>query len=389
MAHTLSSRPARGLAAAALLMLLAACQPAEEEPVAPGSGDLAALLETASFSGIEGFPDSVTLAEGKWEGKPYVEGGNTFPGIYLARPSTTIGDLDGDGQAEVVTVLVSDTGGSGSFYHLVALRQSDDGGLEHFATYFLGDRLKIPSLTIEDGGIESVMLVPDEDDALCCPTQRVDLRYELDGDAITLESEHRSGPLERIYGYLVWGHENRSFKSCSGDREGWAIDSIQRHSLSDLYAGLATEPYEPIFVDIEGRWLGFQSGGFGEQFDDSIEITDVYRVEREGWGCDLDVDNVIFRATGNEPMWRLDVTSDRAELSALQQSETIVWEGDGQLSNQQFEFENDEYRIGITYLKIPCRDSMSGSFRSHQAEYRIGGRIVKGCAVPGGLDERR
>ncbi len=387
MADTQSSRLLQGMLAAFSLSLLSACQP-PADPV-PEEERLVALVETATFYGFEDFPDPVTLVAGKWEGEPFVEGGNVFPGIYLARPVTTTGDLDGDGKPEVVTVLVSDTGGSGSFYHLVLLRQGKGGSLEHFATYSLGDRIRIPSLAITDGGIDMVMLKPAAGEPVCCPTQRVDRRFEIQGDSIELASELMADPLMRTSGYLIWGHENHSFKSCSGDREGWAIDSIRQQSLADLYAEFASEPYEPVFVDIEARWLGQQSGGFGEQFDDSIEITDVYRAEREGWGCDLDVDDVIFLGIGHEPSWRLEVRPDGARLTAPDAAAPMVWQGDGQLSNQQFEFETEGVTISISYLKIPCRDSMSGSFFSHQAEFRIGQSGSKGCAVPGGLDERR
>ena len=385
MAQPESSRSVPGWLSAVILLVLAGCQPAEEPAPAAEPGDnpgrLAGMLETASFTGLEGLPDVVTLTDGQWEGEPYVEGGNTNPAVYLNRTATSVGDLDGDGDDEVVTVLVAKTGGSGSFYYLVALRETG-GGLEHFATYFLGDRPSIELLEIADSGVDTVMLVAGEGDALCCPTRRVERRFELDGEAIVLASEHFAEALERIFGYLVWGHEIHSFTNCSGDREGWVIDSVDEHSLKDLYAEFATGPYEPVFVDVEARWLGQQSGGFGEQFDDTIEITGVYRVEREGWGCRLDVDDAIFVASGNEPSWRLELRPDGATLSSINLPAPLAWEGDGALGEQQWEFDGKQ-RLAVAFREGPCRDTMSGSLFSHAAEVRLDEEVLKGCAVPG------
>lgn len=370
---------------------VAACQgeapaPAEASAPAGSTESVESLLENATLHGLEGFPDRVGLVDGKWEGEPFVEGGSVSPGVYLSREQTTQGDLDGDGVDEVVSIVITDTGGSGSFYYLVLLRQAN-GALEHYATEFIGDRVKISSVEVADGGIELSLLEQGDGDAMCCPTLRVDRHYDVKGSLVRLASEHEAGPAERIRGYLVWGHEMRSFKTCKEDREGWVVDSIDAHSLPDLYEALAIEPYDPIFIDIEGRWLGRQSPGFGEQFGDTIEIEDVYRVEREGWGCRLNVEDVVFRGSGNEPSWQLEVREDGAVLSSI--DGTLSWEGNGRLSGKDWVFVNDEQRIEIAYSRRACRDSMSGSWYSHQVEYRIGSNQYAGCAVPGARDTRR
>ncbi|MEE4161444.1 MAG: hypothetical protein V2I25_02990, partial [Woeseiaceae bacterium] len=247
----------------------------------------------------------------------------------------------------------------------------------------LGDRIRIRSLDIRDGGIDMISIEAGEDDPLCCPTRRVARRLLLRDDSIVVERETRSGPIERLFGFMTWGHENRSFKTCSGDREGWVVDTMKDVSIADLYEEFATGPYAPVFMDIEGRWFEASNEGFQAEFDDAVEITAVHRVEREGFGCSLDVEGLLFRAFGNEPGWRLDVRPDGATLTSMNLEERVEFSGDGRLSNQQFEFENDEYRMSVTYLEIPCRDSMSGSYFSHRVEMRVGDQRYLGCAVPG------
>ncbi len=373
----LSTRPL--LAATLVSLVLTGCG----EP-GPPALDTAPSTDVAntSYSGLAGIPASVTLADGKWEGEPFLEGGNSRPAAYLSQHLTTSGDLNGDGRPETIAVVVTTSGGSGSFFNLVVFT-GFDAGLEQAATRLLGDRLRIRSLDVTDGMLRMVSIEHGENEPLCCPTQRIDREFSLTGSEIEIVSERLSGSLERHWGYLVWGHESRSFKTCSADREGWVIDEIARESLAELHSEFATEPYAPVFFDVEGRWVDTPEAAFAEDFAEALEITDIYRVEREGFGCDLDVDGLILRGFGNEPGWRLDVRENGATLSSLTLENSVEFEGEGQLSNQQFEFQNADFRMGVAFLKIPCRDDMSGSYFSHQVQVRFGDRVFTGCGIPG------
>lgn len=374
-----SSRP---LVAAVLASLaLTGCN--EPEPQAVDAMTTAPVdVANATYSGLAGIPESVSLSQGKWEGEPVVEGGNSFPAAYLSKQLTTYGDMNGDGSLETAAIIVTTSGGTGSFFNLVVFSEIDSG-LEQVANRFLGDRLRIRSLEIVDGSLRMVSIEHGTDDAMCCPTQRIDREFTLAGSGLELASETLSGPLERAWGYLTWGHESRSFKTCSGDREGWVIDEVSRQSIADLYEEFATEPYAPVFFDVEGRWVDTPDAALAEDFAAAFEITDIFRVEREGFGCELDVDGLVLRGFGNEPGWRLDVREDGATLSSLTLENKVEFQGDGRLSNQQFEFENAEFRMSVTFLKIPCRDSMSGNFFSHQVQVRFGDRVFTGCGIPG------
>jgi hypothetical protein len=62
--------------------------------------DLSTSLANASYQGIEDSP--VQLENGRWEGKPYVEGGASRPSVGLVEDFSLQGDLDGDGNPETV-----------------------------------------------------------------------------------------------------------------------------------------------------------------------------------------------------------------------------------------------------------------------------------------------
>lgn len=378
MNRYLSTRPL--LAGIFASLLLAGCGKPEQRAVDTIKAPFD--VANASYTGLSGVPQSVTLRDGKWAGEAAVEGGNSIPAAYLSSHLTTSGDIDGDGSPETVAVVVTTTGGSGSFFNLVVFAAAD-AGHEQVAIRFLGDRPRIRTLEIDEGILRMVSIEHDEDDAMCCPTQRIDREFILAGKQLEVAAERLSGPLERTWGYLVWSHEARTFKTCDNEREGWVIDFMKRQSLAELYEEFATEPYAPVFVDLEGRWIDAPAAGFATDFDKAFEVTDVFRVEREGFGCELDIDGLVLRGFGNEPGWRLDVRKDGATLSSLTLESAVEFEGDGRLSNQQFEFENAEFRMGVAFLKIPCRDSMSGSYFSHQVQVRFGDRVFTGCGIPG------
>ena len=378
MIRKLSTRRLLALSLASLV--LTACSKPESPSVDAGSVSMD--VANATYTGLASVPESVTLNDGKWQGEAAVDGGNSFPAAYLSEHLTTRGDMNGDGRPETVAIVVTTSGGSGSFFNLVVFSQRDHG-LEQVAARFLGDRLRIRSLEIVDGSLRMVSIEHGKDEAMCCPTQRVDREFTLAANEIELASERLSGPLERTWGYLVWGHESRSFKTCAGDREGWVVDAVDRESIAGLYEEFSTEPYAPVFFDVEGRWIDTPDAALAEDFDEALEVTDIVRVEREGFGCELDVDGLILRGSGNEPGWRLDVREDGATLSSMSFDNNVEFEGNGQLSNQQFEFENAEFRMGVAFLKIPCRDSMSGNYFSHRVQVRFGDREFTGCGIPG------
>lgn len=97
-----------------------------------------------------------------------------------------------DGQQIAAVVLITDPGGSGTFYDLAVLT-FEDGTPQHVASAFLGDRVQLLSLAIEPvgnngGEIVVEMIAAGPDDPLCCPTQYTVARYTLDGKELVQTS---------------------------------------------------------------------------------------------------------------------------------------------------------------------------------------------------------
>ncbi len=109
--------------------------------------------------------------------------------VVMLTHHAVFGDVAGDEVEDAVVVLVSQPGGSGSFYDLAVVRKQDDA-LTNLARIQLGDRVQIKSLDIENGEIIVVMLAQGPDDPMCCPTQTVSNHYVLEsGELVLTQSE--------------------------------------------------------------------------------------------------------------------------------------------------------------------------------------------------------
>jgi heat shock protein HslJ len=149
-------------------------------------------LAHATYSGIMSEP--VTLAEGRWEGKPFVKGGASRPTVGLVDHFNLTGDLDGDGLDEAVTLLWESSGGSGNRLHLAAVAGKDDL-ITNLGTDLIGDRVQIRSGAIEDGLITLDIVRAGPGDAACCPTQKALVTWALSGDGLSRIADETTGTL--------------------------------------------------------------------------------------------------------------------------------------------------------------------------------------------------
>jgi len=155
--------------------------PAQAQPVA-AEGDLTLeALQNAVYQGI--YDEPVQLADGRYEGEPFVPGGASRPTVTFHPEVYAFGDLNGDGVDDAVAILIESSGGSGNFRYLAAVI-NEGGAPVNVATQFVGDREQMQALTIEGGEITLNMVAHGPDDPMCCPTQEVTKRYRLQDDQL-------------------------------------------------------------------------------------------------------------------------------------------------------------------------------------------------------------
>jgi heat shock protein HslJ len=151
-------------------------------------------LENLTYKGIGEAGTPVTLTDGEWHGKPFVDDGAARPGVGLVRDFRLTGDLSGDSAEETVVLLWSNSGGSGTFDYIAVVGRNKSSAPLNLATAALGDRVKIRSATIDAGGmiiIDTVQTGPD--DAACCPGQNFKRTFLLTENTLNEVSSKDQG----------------------------------------------------------------------------------------------------------------------------------------------------------------------------------------------------
>jgi hypothetical protein len=90
-----------------------------------------------------------------------------------------------DQRDSAAAVLITMTGGTGVFHDLAVVAKRG-GRPKNIATIYLGDRIQIKSLSIKDGYILVDMIKHKKKDPMCCPSQEVMQKYELQGNKLAL-----------------------------------------------------------------------------------------------------------------------------------------------------------------------------------------------------------
>jgi len=176
-------------------------QQTEPTPIPPPTATLAPtadpavepLAEQTLLNLTYTLPDigQVTLVGGSYE-----DTANMILVVTGEQPIYALGDLNGDGNEDAVIIMVANTGGSGRFVFMMAVTNGT-GGPQNVAATFMGDRVLVNSLTIEDGQVLADVTTQGPDDALCCPTLDVKQVYALRGNGLILVSEE-AAPLGDI-----------------------------------------------------------------------------------------------------------------------------------------------------------------------------------------------
>jgi len=171
-----------------LSLLVSACSGSDQQQASmPDSNPSAVELTDAQLANLEyksEFTSSGTaqLKDGNYS-EPAAPNSATLTSLDLTE-FISHGQVSDFANASAV-VLVADPGGSGTFYQLALVVQNDDQPV-NVANVMLGDRVKINSVSIEDGKIQVDMVTQGPDDPMCCPSQHVINTYELAGSELDL-----------------------------------------------------------------------------------------------------------------------------------------------------------------------------------------------------------
>jgi hypothetical protein len=141
-----------------------------------------AALANASYPSEYTESGVVQLEDGEYR-VPVAPGSATE--LVVTLDEVAFGDLNEDGVEDAAVILVTEPGGSGTFYDLAAVLNQNGEAVSVDST-LLGDRIQLEALAIEAGDIQVEMVTHGSSDPLCCPTQEVTQTYQLQDDQLVL-----------------------------------------------------------------------------------------------------------------------------------------------------------------------------------------------------------
>ncbi len=141
----------------------------------------------ATVAGL--FDEPIKLSGGRWENDARASAG-------IAGDFVLSGDLNGDEVDEVVALLWTSNGGSGTRI-FVAVFGRDGPAVTNIATASLGDRVRLQRARIEDRTIILDVVQHSPDDAMCCPGDTATRRWVLQGDHLDEEAIQMNGRLSQ------------------------------------------------------------------------------------------------------------------------------------------------------------------------------------------------
>jgi len=193
---------------------------------------------------------------------------------------------------------------------------------------------------------------------------------------------------ERFLGYVTIEADRPTFTACGTNERTWILD-LTGQELTDVYKSLMINPGEPIFMEFIGLREPAPEVGFGAEYTSQIKVLELLRAALEGPGCDENLSAVLFRARGNEPFWRVDVTrhailfSDFGRSLKIRLPYTQATETETGWRIRSSTARPDAHDITIDLDRDSCNDSMSGAYFHLTAEVELDGYTYLGCAVQG------
>lgn len=186
----------------------------------------------------------------------------------------------------------------------------------------------------------------------------------------------------RLQGQLQAQGGQLFFIPCQEQRRFVLVDSgntgITREAAQLLADGQAA-----LFADLAGRLGGSQGNGSDGRF----ELSQLYRVQGEGHGCDdLNFKRLALRASGSEPFWQVEVGSKGLVLNRPGEQPLALPYLEEQLPEGRLNFSSEANgrRLELWVAPQRCVDGMSGAVSHLSAELRLDGQVQRGCAHFGG-----
>ncbi len=257
-----------------IIFIAAACAGVEKNGTDPSNAPAADPLN-ATYT-IE--DRAIRLINGRFETGIAPGSATKIRASVFGRP--LYGDLDHDGDDDAILLIIYDPGGSGTFYYLAAAI-NQNGKYHGIPAVLIGDRITAHNVAIRNGAISFNYADRRPEEPMSTPPS-VDTSLQLtfiDGKLAPLKPDTTQELV--MEGWVIIGHEVRSFLPCSPKTEHWlsgnspALDEITAAYQKALPAA---KPYIPLFMTLAGHFDRPPSDGFGADYSTAFFATRLVRV---------------------------------------------------------------------------------------------------------------
>ena len=191
------------------------------------------------------------------------------------------GDLDGDGDEDSAMILAQDSGGSGTFYYVVAAREQRGACLGSHGV-LLGDRIRIEGISVVHGLVIVRSLRRGAGEPMASiPTIATTAVLRIEQGKLAALGTLEAGE-QLLAGRVTIGHEVRSFVPCGQNRAHWIVGNSA--ALDEILAGyreaaVNAKPYASLFMVGAGRVTAPPVEGFGVDYADAVEVDHLFLLQ--------------------------------------------------------------------------------------------------------------
>jgi NlpE N-terminal domain len=195
------------------------------------------------------------------------------------------GDLNNDNVEDAAVILVSEPGGSGTFYDL-AVVLNKEGNLESTNSVLLGDRIKIKAISIDSGIVTVNYLDRKEDQAMAEePTIDKIQKFIIENDILSLATTvaTTAATTTKITGTF---EGIIPCADCEGIQSDITINPDSTYILKLTYLGTDVEPYTANGnwkIDDKGRLVLLKADGkSAEQYLKIVSQNEIKMLDGDG-----------------------------------------------------------------------------------------------------------
>lgn len=190
-------------------------------------------------------------------------------------------------------------------------------------------------------------------------------------------------PATRLQGQVQVENGQLMFMPCQEQRRFVLVDG-DGTGIKREVTRLGSDGQSGLFADLGGHLGGSQ----GKGNDGRFEVSQIYRLQGEGHGCDdLNFKRLALRASGNEPFWQLEVGSKGLVLNRPDHEPLALPYLEEQMPDGRLNYSSEAngQRLDLWIAPQRCVDGMSGAVNHLSAELRLDGQVLRGCAHFGAM----